>query len=127
MPAYHVSGPSGSGKSRVGRELGSRGFRVIETDSVPGLSAWVNDNTNEKVANLPPHPFAKEWVDTHRWLWDAERLNQLIEGVKTEPAFLSAVLTMKKILLTCSLKILGCMSIRRLWYEDFSRANLPAG
>ena len=87
MPAYHLSGPSGSGKSHVGRELGNRGFRVIETDFEPGLSSWVNKATKEKVTDLPPQPYPKEWVDAHSWLWDALRMGELIQEIDTEPVF----------------------------------------
>lgn len=87
MPAYHISGPSGSGKSHVGRELGRRGYQVIETDSEPGLSSWVNRSTGEKVTDLPPQPYSKNWVDAHSWLWDALKLRELIEKIDAEPVF----------------------------------------
>ncbi|MEI7682845.1 MAG: hypothetical protein WCJ24_00910 [Candidatus Saccharibacteria bacterium] len=87
MSGYHITGPSGSGKSHVGRELETRGFRVIETDFTPGLSSWVNKATNEKVTKLPPQPFPREWVEAHAWLWDALRLQELIDEVDAEPVF----------------------------------------
>ncbi|HEX9595152.1 MAG TPA: hypothetical protein VF996_03435 [Candidatus Saccharimonadales bacterium] len=87
MPIYHISGPSGSGKSHVGRELVSRGFRVIETDFEPGLSAWVNKETGEKVEKTPKQPFPKEWVGAHVWLWDSIRLNELMEQSEPQPVF----------------------------------------
>jgi hypothetical protein len=68
MNAYHITGALGSGKSHVGRELGKRGFRVIETDFEPGLSDWANKETRQKVEE-PAQPFPAEWVEAHGWYW----------------------------------------------------------
>lgn len=87
MPLYHISGPSGSGKSHAGRELQKRGLKVVETDFEPGLSAWVNKETGKKV-EAPSQPFPKEWVDTHAWLWDVLRFEELAREAGEEPVFL---------------------------------------
>jgi shikimate kinase len=87
MSVYHISGPSGSGKSYVGRELGNRGFRVIETDFEPGLASWVNKESGKKVIELPPQPYPKEWVETHGWLWDAMKFNELVDETDDKPVF----------------------------------------
>jgi shikimate kinase len=87
MSAYHITGPSGSGKSHVGRELNSRGYKVIETDFEPGLSSWVDKETGEKITELPPQPYRQEWVDAHAWLWDALKMRRLIEEVADKPVF----------------------------------------
>jgi hypothetical protein len=87
MPAYHISGPSGSGKSTVGRILQQRGYRVIETDFEDGLSGWYNNQTGEKVTEMPAQPYPKEWVAAHAWLWDKARMAELLESVGDEPTF----------------------------------------
>ncbi len=87
MSAYLISGPSGSGKSTVGRVLQQRGFRVIETDFEDGLSGWYDNATSQKVTELPPQPYPKEWVAKHGWFWDKNRMNELIGSVSTAPVF----------------------------------------
>lgn len=87
MPAYHISGPSGSGKSTVGRVLIQRGYRVIETDFEDRLSGWFDDATSQKVTKMPPQPYSKEWVAAHGWLWDKDRMNELLKSVGDEPVF----------------------------------------
>ncbi len=86
MPAYHISGPSGSGKSHVGRELGGRGFRIIETDFEPGLASWVNYETGQKV-EVSPNPYTEDWLQAHGWLWDALKMQELVEESRDEPVF----------------------------------------
>jgi len=87
MPSFHISGPSGSGKSTVGRVLQQRGFRVIETDFEDGLSGWYNNETGERVTEMPAQPYPKEWVNAHGWLWDKARMNELLDSVSDEPVF----------------------------------------
>lgn len=86
MPAYHISGPSGSGKSTVARVLQQRGYRIIETDFEDGLSGWYN-NTGERVTQMPTQPYPKAWVTTHDWLWDKNRMNELLTSVGGEIVF----------------------------------------
>ena len=87
MAAYSVTGPSGTGKSTVGRVLQQRGFRVIETDFEDGLSAWFDNDTGDKVTDMPAQPYSKEWVDAHSWLWDKTRMNEFLDSVSDEPVF----------------------------------------
>lgn len=87
MSAYHISGPSGSGKSTVGKVLQQRGYRIIETDFEDGLSGWYNNETGEKVTEMPAQPYPKEWTAAHDWLWDKVRMNELLNSVDEEPVF----------------------------------------
>lgn len=87
MAAYLISGPSGSGKSSVGRELQKRGFKVVETDFEPGFSGWFNNETGEKVTNPPPQPHTKIWFEAHSWLWDASKVNELISDNASKEVF----------------------------------------
>ncbi len=86
MNAYHITGASGSGKSHVGRELGKRGFRVIETDFEPGLSDWAHKETRQR-AEEPRQPFPTEWVEAHGWYWDRDKMHELVEGTGDVPVF----------------------------------------
>ena len=87
MSAYSITGPSGAGKSTVGRVLQQRGFRVIETDFEDGLSAWFNNDTQERVTDMPTQPYTREWVDAHSWLWNKTRMLELLGSVGVEPVF----------------------------------------
>jgi shikimate kinase len=87
MPLYLISGPSGSGKSTVGRILQQRGYRVIETDFEDGLSAWFDTITGQKVTDMPVQPYPKEWLSSHRWLWDKTRMRELIAAAEADPVF----------------------------------------
>lgn len=88
MPAYHLTGPNGSGKSTVGRVLEAKGFRVIESDSEPGFSSWVNIESGEKIIDLPPQPIPKEWFDAHAWRWDKKMVTDIIAAIGDEPVFI---------------------------------------
>jgi hypothetical protein len=87
MAAYSVTGPSGTGKSTVGRVLQQRGFRVIETDFEDGLSGWFNNDSGRPATAIPPQPYPKAWVDTHSWCWEETRMNELLASVKNDPVF----------------------------------------
>jgi adenylate kinase family enzyme len=87
MPAYHITGPPGSGKSTVGKVLEKRGYRVIETDFEPGISAWVHMETKQKAVTAPPQPFPADWVAAHRWLWDEATTKKILADIGDEPVF----------------------------------------
>jgi hypothetical protein len=78
MPAYLLTGPNGAGKSTVGRELANRGYNVIETDHESGISGWFDNKTGKKLDFLPPHPLAPKWLTEHSWLWDRQRIEEII-------------------------------------------------
>jgi len=39
------------------------------------------------VTELPRQPFEKQWLDAHRWWWDAQRLDVLLQDIRAEPVF----------------------------------------
>ncbi|MGE5156001.1 MAG: hypothetical protein ACM3JP_00710, partial [Betaproteobacteria bacterium] len=75
VKVIHVAGSSGAGKSAVSRHLTQRGYRAVSTDGTPGLCRWVDRAGDEAVR--PDHP-DRAWLESHRWIWDAERLDGLI-------------------------------------------------
>jgi hypothetical protein len=89
MSSYLISGPNGTGKSTVGRVLQSRGFRVIETDTEPGVSAWFDNASGQKVnrEDMPEYPVPAKWLAAHSWLWDRAKMNELFASVGPEPTF----------------------------------------
>lgn len=87
MSSYLISGPSGSGKSTVGGILKQQGFRVIETDFEEGLSGWFNNHSGKKVKDMPTEPYTQEWHNSHSWLWDKDRMSEVLSSVGDQPVF----------------------------------------
>lgn len=87
MPAYLITGPNGSGKSTVGRALAVRGYTVIEMDSEPGLSAWINNDTGDIVTEFPPHPFSETWLADHSWVWVKDEFMKILQKNGNKPIF----------------------------------------
>ncbi len=77
MRNYLIEGISGSGKSTVGDELLRRGYKVVEADWEPGLSQWVEKETGHPAKHEPP--FSEEWLAKHIWVWNEEKLNQMLD------------------------------------------------
>jgi hypothetical protein len=76
VKVIHIAGSSGAGKSAVSRRLRERGYQAISTDGTPGLCRWVDRDGQEAVRPDDPE---RAWLDAHEWVWDAERLDSLIE------------------------------------------------
>lgn len=87
MGTYLITGPNGSGKSTVFKELIRRGYYAIETDFESGISGWFDNKTQRRTESFPAHPFSKRWLDAHSWLWDAERITELITKNSAEHIF----------------------------------------
>jgi adenylate kinase family enzyme len=85
MPAYLISGISGSGKTTVGLELKSRGYPVVETDSDDQLCAFYNRATGQKASIMLAH--SADWYKEHVWNWDEVRLKELLDRFGGQPAF----------------------------------------
>ena len=67
-----ITGMSGTGKSTVIAELGTRGYRAIDTDS-DDWCHWVT----------PPNEREQDWV------WREDRMKPLLESVGSEPLFVA--------------------------------------
>ncbi len=86
---YLISGPSGSGKSTVGKALSNRGYKAIETDSEPGLSSWVHNESKKKLGpeDLPSQPYTRDWLDQHKWVWDTTRFKEILSENSDDSMF----------------------------------------
>jgi len=83
---YLIYGMNGSGQSTAGEELERMGYYVIEADSEPGLSYWVNRKTGERINSNPP--FTQKWLDENKWIWDSVKLPRLLRSNGADEVFL---------------------------------------
>ncbi|MFI5842660.1 AAA family ATPase [Catenuloplanes sp. NPDC051500] len=83
MGAVLITGVSGSGKSTLARVLAARGARAVDADEDPSLTWWVDADGN------PAATFGTdtEWLLSHRWLWNAARMDALIAAAGPETLF----------------------------------------
>jgi hypothetical protein len=80
-----VTGVSGAGKSTVARRLSAWGHRAVSLDGDSHLCSWAAPDGRRVVR--PAEPDAA-WLASHRWVWDATRLDEIIsaawgDGVET--------------------------------------------
>jgi adenylate kinase family enzyme len=74
MPAVHITGVSGSGKSSVAAALGACGHLAVDADTDHRLAMWV-DADRKPV----PEPVKSDgWMDRYWWAWNPKRLDELI-------------------------------------------------
>jgi gluconate kinase len=73
---YLITGVSGSGKTTMATELAKRGYDTRNMDYIEGLCSWVN------LADGKSAPDNREndpnWLQTHDWLWDRDKLTELL-------------------------------------------------
>lgn len=74
-----ITGVAGSGKTTMASELSKRGYHSLNMDAVEGLSAWVDLSTGEPDPNFKRNS-AEDWAGKYDWLWDEQRLKELVEG-----------------------------------------------
>lgn len=78
-----IIGPSGTGKSTIGKLLKERGYNLIEadTDTYQGKSIayFINKKTGEGV-NMPwPRP--KDWGQENDWVWRVDVLQKQLQAL----------------------------------------------
>ena len=85
MKKIYITGISGTGKTTIGKELQKRGYCVFDIDLYElGLCSWLDINTGEKAR---PKGEGKEWLDSHAWVCDGEKLKNLINEQKQDVVF----------------------------------------
>jgi hypothetical protein len=85
MGAVLITGSSCAGKSSLARVLTSRGRCAIDTDNDPRLTRWVDESG--RAAECPDAPDLA-WLTRHGWVWDPDRLDELIAASAAETVFL---------------------------------------
>jgi dephospho-CoA kinase len=76
MPAYLVTGRSGTGKSAICRELQNQGYTAYDGDAVPDLAGWENVQTGERIGKQYP---GHDHVGKFKWEWDEAVLAKLLD------------------------------------------------
>jgi AAA domain-containing protein len=81
-----ITGPAGSGKSRLARYFRRRGRNAFDADEVPGLCFWVDRAGNPK--EVTP----EEWrtMEGIQWFWSTTQLDELLRGAEEIYLFGSA-------------------------------------
>lgn len=85
MPAYLITGESGTGKSSVADELARRGHAAYNTDDMPGLTHFVYED-GTLVDLSKGHIEDKSELE---WVWDAPKLTELLHSA--DVVFICAV------------------------------------
>lgn len=79
-----VIGPPGSGKSFISKKLRELGHNVVDADTVKGLSKWVDAEGNRVEF---PENADKEWIRSHRFVWDRGFLKSYLKEESPEYLF----------------------------------------
>ncbi len=74
----YVTGVSGTGKSAVSRVLKNRGYEVYSIDEVSNLCCWINRNDGKRVDYEAV--LNEEFIDTHAWVCDIEKMKQILQN-----------------------------------------------
>lgn len=79
-----VIGPPGSGKSFISRKLRELRHNAVDADTVKGLSKWVDTKGNR--VDFPENA-GKEWLRSHRFVWDRGFLKSYLKEESPEYLF----------------------------------------
>jgi adenylate kinase family enzyme len=77
MPCYLVTGRAGSGKTTVAAELRRREYAAFDTDTIKGLSGWLNASTG-LIDTISDNRFVD--LSIYSWVWDPAVLTAFIEN-----------------------------------------------
>ena len=89
MTIHLIGGREGTGKSTLSRQLSSMGYPAIDADTHRGLTVWVNASTGAKVHEREvSYPVSEDWVRSHLWVWDPEKMQELVHLYDGREAFL---------------------------------------
>jgi dephospho-CoA kinase len=84
MGNYLISGLSSTGKSSISHELEKLGYKVYDTDVELGF--YGNFETGQPVLH-PDNP-SREWFKHNGWIWDGDKLKQLLRAKSDVPVFI---------------------------------------
>jgi adenylate kinase family enzyme len=76
-----ITGVAGSGKSTIARLLQARGYTAYDTDTLDGLSAWIERSTGKPDPDFNPKG-AEDWIEKYDWLWNESFLRKLLADSK---------------------------------------------
>jgi broad-specificity NMP kinase len=82
MKKIYITGVSGTGKSTLAVEFQKRGYYSIDIDNVKGLCHWVNKETKEE--GYYYSGIGREFLDSHDWICDIEKLKEIFTEHKDE-------------------------------------------
>jgi broad-specificity NMP kinase len=74
----YITGIAGTGKTTLAHELGKKGIKTISIDEVPDLCYWINKDNGKKVEYEAV--LNKDFIDSHVWICDTEKLKDLTKG-----------------------------------------------
>ena len=70
-----MTGVSGAGASTIARQLHAWGHHALSADADTVLCGWYD--APQRRVTRPAHP-AAAWLAAHQWLWDPDRLDEII-------------------------------------------------
>ena len=86
MTIHLIRGLEGTGKTALCKVLSGRGYAAIDTDIYPGLTQWIEPDTGNPVTKTPDY-LDESWINSHRFVWRAEKVQYLIRLYEGRQAF----------------------------------------
>lgn len=90
MSTYLINGPSGTGKTSIGKELAKRGYRVIDTDKAFGY--YANLQTEKPVKFPGEDRVSPEWYAINGWIWRKKEVEKVLNEAKEVTFFCGGAL-----------------------------------
>lgn len=82
MKRFYITGTSGTGKTTVAKELKARGIPALDLDKEDGLCYWAHRETGENANTRWDPSKGDEFLKTHRYVCDTEKLEKLMDAYK---------------------------------------------
>lgn len=73
----YITGIAATGKTTLTKEFLRRGIFAFAIDELPGLGAWVNRNTKQKV-DISFYQANRAWLEAHAWTCEVSKLKSLL-------------------------------------------------
>ena len=87
MTIHLIRGLEGTGKTTLCSVLNARGYVAIDTDFFPGLTQWIDPVTQEPAETVPDY-LDENWIASHRFVWNPDRMRELFRTYEGRQAFL---------------------------------------